>query len=72
MRVRDWQDILEDVVESDADPGGWRAVAGDRRGGPGEDMFLEDVLPVADAHALNSVSGRNEAVGFVIPRPWDR
>ena len=40
MRVRDWQDILEDVVESDADPGGWRAVAGDRRGGPGEDMFL--------------------------------
>ena len=40
MRVRDWQDILGDVVESDADPGGWRAVAGDRRGGPGEDMFV--------------------------------
>jgi hypothetical protein len=40
MRVRDWQDILEDVVESDADAGDWRAVAGDRRGGPGEDMFL--------------------------------
>ena len=40
MRVRDWQDILEDVVESGADAGEWRAVAGDRRGGPGEDMFL--------------------------------
>ena len=40
MRVRDWQDILEDIVESDADAGDWRAVAGDRRGGPGEDVFL--------------------------------
>ena len=40
MRVRDWQDILENIVESDADAGDWRAVAGDRRGGPGEDMFL--------------------------------
>lgn len=40
MRVRDWQDILEDVAESDADPDGWRAVAGDRRRGLGEDLFL--------------------------------
>ena len=40
MRVHDWQDIIEDVVESDADGSDWRAVAGDRRGGPGEDMFL--------------------------------
>jgi len=40
MRVRDWQDILEDVVDSNAASGDWRAVAGDRRGGPGEDMFL--------------------------------
>ncbi len=40
MRVRDWQDVLRDVVESNADPSGWRAVAGDRRGGIGEDMFL--------------------------------
>ena len=40
MRVRDWQDVLEDVVESDAEPSGWRAVAGDRRGGVGEDMFI--------------------------------
>jgi len=40
MRVRDWQDLLADVVEEDVDPQGWRAVAGDRRGGVGEDMFL--------------------------------
>jgi hypothetical protein len=40
MRVRDWQDILEDVVESDADPAGWRAVGGDRAGGIGEDLFF--------------------------------
>ena len=40
MRVRDWQDILEDVVESDAESSGWRAVAGDRHGGVGEDMFI--------------------------------
>ena len=40
MRVHDWQDIIEDVVESDADGSDWRAVAGDRRGGPGEDMLL--------------------------------
>jgi hypothetical protein len=40
MRVRDWQDIVEDVVESDADPAGWRAVGGDRAGGVGEDLFV--------------------------------
>ena len=40
MRVRDWQDILTDVVESDADPSGWRAVGGDRSGGLGEDLFV--------------------------------
>jgi hypothetical protein len=40
MRVRDWQDILEDVVESDADPGGWRAVGGDRTNGIGEDLYI--------------------------------
>ena len=40
MRVRDWQDILENVVESGAEASQWRAVAGDRRGGPGEDMFI--------------------------------
>jgi hypothetical protein len=40
MRVRDWQDIVRDVVEEAADPEGWRAVAGDREGGLGEDLYL--------------------------------
>lgn len=40
MRVRDWQDILDDVVESTATPDDWRAVVGDRRDGLGEDLFL--------------------------------
>ncbi|WP_335998588.1 hypothetical protein [Halorientalis halophila] len=40
MRVRDWQDILEDVVESDADASGWRAVGGDRASGIGEDLYV--------------------------------
>jgi hypothetical protein len=40
MRVRDWQDILDDVTESTADPGGWRAVGGDRANGIGEDLYV--------------------------------
>ncbi|MFW6018802.1 MAG: hypothetical protein ACOCPX_08265 [Halapricum sp.] len=40
MRVRDWQDILADVVENDSDPDQWRAVGGDRRSGIGEDLYL--------------------------------
>ena len=40
MRVRDWQDILSDVIEADADPDGWRGVAGRRRSGIGEDLYL--------------------------------
>jgi hypothetical protein len=40
MRVRDWDDIVEDVVESNVDPDGWRAVAGDRANGLGEDLYL--------------------------------
>lgn len=40
MRVRDWQDILADVVENDRDPDAWRAVGGDRAGGIGEDLYL--------------------------------
>lgn len=40
MRVRDWQDILADVVESDRDPDRWRAVGGDRAAGIGEDLYL--------------------------------
>ncbi|MFC7073065.1 hypothetical protein ACFQJ7_12635 [Halovenus rubra] len=40
MRVRDWDDILSDVVESNVDPDGWRAVGGDRATGIGEDLYL--------------------------------
>ncbi|MGB9955814.1 hypothetical protein ACOZ4B_05440 [Haloferax prahovense] len=42
MRVRDWQDILSEVVEDgrDRDPDAWRAVAGTRRRSLGEDLFL--------------------------------
>ncbi|WP_254768975.1 hypothetical protein [Salinilacihabitans rarus] len=40
MRIREWQDVLEDVVGRDVDPEDWRAVAGDRAGGLGEDLYL--------------------------------
>ena len=40
MHVRDWQDLVGDVVERDVDPGDWRAVAGPRRQGIGEDLYL--------------------------------
>ena len=40
MRVRDWQDIMEEVVDSGVDSDGWRAVGGDRTDGIGEDMFI--------------------------------
>jgi hypothetical protein len=40
MRVRDWQEILEDVTSSDADPSEWRAVGGERSSGLGEDLYL--------------------------------
>lgn len=40
MRIREWQDILEDVTERDVEPDDWRAVAGDRAGGVGEDLYL--------------------------------
>lgn len=40
MRVRDWTDIVQDVVESDAEPDDWRAVAGNRDSGVGEDLYI--------------------------------
>ena len=40
MRIRDWQDVLEDVSEGSGDAADWRAVAGQRRGGVGEDVFF--------------------------------
>src|SRR6056297_1421061 len=40
MRIREWDDIVEDVVEQDVDPEGWRAVGGTRSGGVGEDLYV--------------------------------
>ncbi|WP_255168184.1 hypothetical protein [Natrononativus amylolyticus] len=42
MRIREWQDVLAEVTDESrsADPDDWRAVAGDRAGGVGEDMYL--------------------------------
>ncbi len=40
MRVRNWDDIVADVTEGDADPEGWRAAGGDRASGVGEDLYL--------------------------------
>jgi len=40
MRVRDWQDILDDVTDEGADPDGWRAIAGQRQDSVGEDLYL--------------------------------
>ncbi len=40
MRVREWQEILQDVIDRDVDPDGWRAVGGERTGGVGEDLYL--------------------------------
>ncbi|WP_115863049.1 hypothetical protein [Halorussus litoreus] len=40
MRIREWDDIVEDVVEQDVDPEGWRAVGGKRSGGVGEDLYV--------------------------------
>ncbi|MFW6153512.1 MAG: hypothetical protein ACOC42_04050, partial [Halobacteriota archaeon] len=40
MRVRDWQDVLEDVADANADPGDWHAIIGNRVDGIGEDVFL--------------------------------
>lgn len=40
MRVRDWEDILTEVSAESNEPSGWRAVAGQRRDGVGEDLFL--------------------------------
>jgi hypothetical protein len=52
MRVRDWKDILADVTERDADPHGWRAVAGRRRDGLGEDLYIGH--PVAGLYQLKT------------------
>jgi hypothetical protein len=40
MRVRDWKDILAEVSSDSTEPSGWRAVAGQRREGVGEDLYF--------------------------------
>lgn len=40
MRVRAWQDILDEVTGDSTDADDWRAVAGHRREGVGEDLVL--------------------------------
>lgn len=40
MRVRDWKDILQDVTDAKVEAADWRAVAGERSNGIGEDLFL--------------------------------
>jgi len=52
MRVRDWQDILSDVTDGSHDPEGWRAVAGQRREGVGEDLYLGH--PAAGVYQLKT------------------
>ncbi|MFW6320991.1 MAG: hypothetical protein ACOC0Z_04015 [Halohasta sp.] len=52
MRVRDWQDVLSDVIDGGYDPEGWRAVAGQRRDGVGEDLYLGH--PAAGVYVLKT------------------
>lgn len=40
MRVRDWQDVVRDVIDEDVNPDEWRAIAGPRQRGVGEDLYL--------------------------------
>lgn len=72
MRVRDWQDIIGDVMESNADPGGWRAVGGDRAGGIGEDMYIGH--PSAGVYQLKTYAKNPmqvEGVGSQVARRID-
>jgi hypothetical protein len=72
MRVRDWDDILDDVVESNADAGDWRAVGGDRASGIGEDLYIGH--PSAGVFQLKTYA-RNpfavEGVGTQVARRID-
>lgn len=40
VRIRDWSDILEEAVEDSTSSNDWRAIAGQRESGVGEDFFL--------------------------------
>ena len=72
MKVRDWADILSDVVESDAEPSGWRAVGGDRRNGIGEDMYIAH--PAVGAYQLKTYAKNPfevQGVGAQVARSID-
>lgn len=59
MKVRDREVILSDVVESEAEPSGWRAVGGDRRNGIGEDMYIAH--PAVGAKVARSIDDEETA-----------
>ena len=40
MRIRNWQDVLQELISKDSDPQKWRAISGIRSGGIGEDLYL--------------------------------
>ena len=72
MRVRDWDDILQEVIESDADPEGWRAVGGDRDSGIGEDLYIGH--PSVGAYQLKTYAKNPfqvEGVGTQVARRVD-
>ncbi|WP_336327306.1 hypothetical protein [Halovenus sp. HT40] len=72
MKVRDWEDILSDVVESDAEPSGWRAVGGDRRNGIGEDLYIAH--PAVGAYQLKTYAKNPfevQGVGAQVARSID-
>lgn len=72
MHVRDWNDLLTEVVESDVDPSGWRAVGGDRASGIGEDLFIGH--PEAGAYQLKTYAKNPyqvDGVGTQIARKVD-
>lgn len=54
MRIREWKDVVQDVIESDVDPDDWRAIAGPRSGGVGEDLYLAH--PRAGVYFLKTYS----------------
>lgn len=72
MRIRDWTDILEEVTESSAAPDDWRAVAGQRSGGVGEDLYVGH--PAAGLYQLKTYA-RNpydvKGVGTQVARTVD-
>lgn len=72
MKVRNWEDILNDVVESDVESSGWRAVGGDRRSGIGEDLYVAH--PAVGAYQLKTYAKNPfqvDGVGARVARSLD-